>query len=309
MAWRNIAKTKETLLPVIFHPGQMLIVFDTETTGLGPDAKIIQFSGIRFRVDEQLKFHMINQLDVYINPEQPLPPKIVEITGITDEILKHAEPESVMAPIIFSFLESAPYWAAYNSGFDLRMLSQVEDRTYLMLERSHTIDILEMARDWFQKPEVEDHKLGTIFSHLFSDENVQFHSAIEDVKAAAKVMEFLLPKYRDWEPGSIVTIGRIPHIVKASLFVNPRRGSQQRIRLTLSEGEEGDIYYDIVLKRWDCKRTPAATRIFKRLDMAAVEAAVLRKYSNYYQTYESMDQLAQSWMKFRREKARERKKA
>lgn len=306
MPWRNIGKTKEMIQPLIY-PGQELIVFDTETTGLTSEAKIIQFSGIKFRIDEELHFHMEKQLDVYINPQEPLPPKIIEITGITDEILENAEPESVMAPIVFAFLESAPVWAAYNASFDLRMLSQMEDRTYLMLDRSPTIDILEMARDWLQKPEVENHQLGTIFTHLFPDDTVQFHSAIEDVKASGMVMEALLPKYMAWKPES--DSGRVPHLVKASLFVNPRKGSQQRIRLILSEGEEGDIYYDIVLKRWDCKRTPSATRIFRRLDMAAVEKSVLDKYSNFYHRYENMDELARSWMKFSREKARERRKA
>ena len=306
MPWRNIGKTKEMIQPLIY-PGQELIVFDTETTGLTSEAKIIQFSGIKFRIDEELHFHMEKRLDVYINPQESLPSKIVEITGITDEILANAEPESVMAPIVFAFLESAPVWAAYNASFDLRMLSQMEDRTYLMLDRSPTIDILEMTRDWLQKPEVENHQLGTIFSHLFPDDTVQFHSAIEDVKASGMVMEALLPKYMAWAPES--DCGRVPHLVKASLFVNPRKGSQQRIRLSLSEGEEGDIYYDIVLKRWDCKRTPSATRIFRRLDMAAVEKSVLDKYSNFYHRYESMDQLARSWMKFSREKARERRKA
>ena len=306
MPWRNIGKTKEMIQPLIY-PGQELIVFDTETTGLTSEAKIIQFSGIKFRIDEELHFHMEKQLDVYINPQEPLPPKIIEITGITDEILENAEPESVMAPIVFAFLESAPVWAAYNASFDLRMLSQMEDRTYLMLDRSPTIDILEMARDWLQKPEVENHQLGTIFSHLFPDDTVQFHSAIEDVKASGMVMEALLPKYMAWEPES--DCGRVPHLVKASLFVNPRKGSQQRIRLSFSEGEEGDIYYDIVLKRWDCKRTPSATRVFRRLDMAAVEKSVLDKYSNFYHRYENMDDLARSWMKFSREKARERRKA
>ena len=44
--WRNAERTRNRILPY-FQEGTSLIVFDTETTGLGRDAKIIEFGGIR----------------------------------------------------------------------------------------------------------------------------------------------------------------------------------------------------------------------------------------------------------------------
>lgn len=46
MEWRNIQKGREDFFS-IFNGAKSIIVFDTETTGLGSDAKIIEFAAVR----------------------------------------------------------------------------------------------------------------------------------------------------------------------------------------------------------------------------------------------------------------------
>ena len=143
--WRNADRTKNRVLPY-FQEGTSLIVFDTETTGLGREAKIIEFGGIRYVIRNHalVPTHYLNR---YINPEEPLSDKIVELTGITDEMVADAGNESTLAPEIYQFLESADLWAAYNCQFDLWMLRQMEEWTGLAFRLPECLDILEMARD------------------------------------------------------------------------------------------------------------------------------------------------------------------
>lgn len=296
MEWRNISKRKKEIFSLL-KPGVILVLFDTETTGLNSEAKIIQFSGIRYLVNPDYTFTEQSLIDTYINPEMELPPKITGLTGITDEMLATARTEKELAPVIYDFLDMSDVWGAYNKSFDLRMLKQMSDRTRLMYMENPSIDVLEMARDIIPKSEVDDHKLGTVTTYLFPDDNTQFHSAIEDVRATARVMQELLQRYIAFEDKE----KKIPvHLEKAGIFVNPHAQSQQRIRLMLNTGDYGDIYYDIVKKVWSCKATPKAKKLFESIDMADLERQVLEKYG-YWLGYQNMDEIARAWLKFSRE--------
>ena len=157
--WRNVEKTKNKVMP-LFYANNSIVVFDTETTGLGSDAKIIQFSGIRFRITEDLQLEEDCTLDLYINPEEPLSDRIVEITGITDATLEHAKTESEVFDLIQYFMETADFWSAYNCSFDLRMISQMENRLGKTIAPRECIDILKLARDLIGRENVEDYKLA-----------------------------------------------------------------------------------------------------------------------------------------------------
>ena len=112
MEWRNVLRGRDDFLK-IFQDAKSIIVFDTETTGLGSDAKIIEFAAVRYLISET-GLRETNKIDLFLNPEEPLSEKIVELTGITDEILVKANSERVEAPYIYQFLGSADIWAAYN---------------------------------------------------------------------------------------------------------------------------------------------------------------------------------------------------
>lgn len=185
--FRNIKRNQE-YFSKIFKPGCSIIIFDTETTGLGKNAKIIEFGAVRFLITTK-GLKETGKMDLFINPEETLSERIIEITGITDDILERAKNETIEAPAIFTFLESADFWGAYNCAFDLRMLEQMSYRTGIHYHVRECIDILEMARDHIDKAEIENYKLQTITEYLFPNETgIQYHTAIDDVRATAKCM-------------------------------------------------------------------------------------------------------------------------
>lgn len=292
--WRNADRTKNRVLPY-FQEGTSLIVFDTETTGLGREAKIIEFGGIRYVIRNHalVPTHYLNR---YINPEEPLSDKIVELTGITDEMVADAGNESTLAPEIYQFLESADLWAAYNCQFDLRMLRQMEERTGLAFRERECLDILEMARDLIPKEDVENYKLSTVAGYLFPEQDVQFHSAAEDAKVTARCLSRFLSGYAGLEEGPKKAQARLEY---ASYSENPRQKSQKRIKLKLSRGEYGDIFWDVVNHGWGCKATRKARELFSGLDMKNIEQQCLNRYGWKYRASD-MDSLASAWGKAKR---------
>ena len=66
--FRNIKRNQE-YFSRIFKPGCSIIVFDTETTGLGKDAKIIEFGAVRFLITSK-GLKETGKMDLFINPEE-----------------------------------------------------------------------------------------------------------------------------------------------------------------------------------------------------------------------------------------------
>lgn len=298
MMWRNVERNKQKYLGILSKTTS-LIVFDTETTGLGRDAKIIQFSAIKYHVNEH-GMTPIDKMDLYINPQEPLSEKIIELTGITDYVLEKARDESKEAPYVFQFLEKSDSWAAYNCGFDLRMLKQMSERTGISYQERPCIDILEMARDIVSKEEIENHKLATVLQHFFPERSFRFHSALDDVKASALVMTKLISMYNDYSYDSSEKIQS--RLNWASYWVNPKNSKQVRIRLCIEAGEYGDIFWDCVTNTWSCKSTAAAKRLFQSLDLKNMENQVLRRYGFRFKA-EDMTSLAKAWGKEKRKSA------
>lgn len=76
MSWRNIEKNAYNILNLLSET-ETVMVFDVETVGLAEDAKIIQFSAIRYKVMSDFSLEKMDFYDTYINPEEHLRPKIM----------------------------------------------------------------------------------------------------------------------------------------------------------------------------------------------------------------------------------------
>jgi DNA polymerase-3 subunit epsilon len=98
------------------------VVWDTETTGLDDDAKIVSIGA----VDENR--HTI--LHTLVNPGVPIPPEATEIHGVTDEMVALAPTFEQVYPQIRAALHRRR-WVVYNLGYDVPRLVYECDRYYL----------------------------------------------------------------------------------------------------------------------------------------------------------------------------------
>jgi DNA polymerase III epsilon subunit family exonuclease len=112
-----------------------IVIFDTETTGLlQPEnsdltmqPKIIEFYGVRLDEDFAIK----KEVNVLINPQEPISQLITNITGINDRMVENESPFCDVADEIASIFENANLSVAHNHSFDAGML----DVEYRRLDR------------------------------------------------------------------------------------------------------------------------------------------------------------------------------
>jgi DNA polymerase III epsilon subunit-like protein len=277
--WGNIAEIAARVGAI--RPGSLIIAFDTETTGLREDSKIIQFSGVKCLVNSDMTLSQKDTINLYINPEEKLSDKIIEITGITQEMVDSAQNENFLSDEIFQWLTSSfpeddqprqAFWAAYNARFDITKLRYMAMRTGVRFPDAPTEDILVWARKMLAN-EIPSFSLGDVYAYLFPEKEKHFHNSLEDTKAMTEIIEALMKRAIDYRPPE----KRLVQLEKAAPFIN-RYNHDQRIRLQLSEGDFGDIFYDVRRKVWSCCAKTKAKKRFEAIDMQDVEEQYIQKY-------------------------------
>lgn len=105
-------------LQSLFSRCDSVLVFDTETSGLSWQRdEIIEFSAIRLTASGT------EEVDEFIRCTRSLPPRIVELTGITDELLREEGiGKQAFAELLAALLTPGTMLAAYNAQFDLLFL-------------------------------------------------------------------------------------------------------------------------------------------------------------------------------------------
>ena len=91
------------------------VVLDTETTGLGSDARICEISII------DMSGNVL--LDTLVNPEVEIPSDAIAIHGITNQMVDSAPTIESISNLIRDAL-SGKVLAIYNADYDIRLLNQ-----------------------------------------------------------------------------------------------------------------------------------------------------------------------------------------
>ena len=160
-----------------------IIVLDFETTGLDTrNDRIIEIGAVKLADG-----HVTEDMSVLVNPGQLLKPKITEITGITDQMLKDQPPITEVLPALLDFIGDCPI-AAHNADFDYNIL-QSELRRQGIEKEWTVIDTLTFARKLY--PDMKSHRLGMLCKRLgVSLKNA--HRAVHDATATAHCLRQML---------------------------------------------------------------------------------------------------------------------
>lgn len=169
-----------------------LLVFDTETTGLSPrQDEIIEFSAAVVELRGE-KPQVIQEYDnlVALSPGRFVPPKIQQLTGITDQDLAQKGISKTRLCRDVAELLAVPdtLLLAYNAHFDLCFLYYTlqRDGDPAILRGKDKVDLLTVYRDRRSYP----HRLASaIESYGLSDRVQNSHRAIDDVLATVAVLE------------------------------------------------------------------------------------------------------------------------
>lgn len=163
------------------------IVFDFETTGFnGEKDQIIELGALKIK-HPLTKDATFEPLQFLVMNESPLPPKIIEITNITDAmLLREGIPLVSAAQQIDAFFEEDALLIGYNIMFDIGFLVPLLKKySRLNYQFKHDImDVLTLYKDHYPFP----HKLESAVSKL-SIKMKNTHRALDDVYATYEVLK------------------------------------------------------------------------------------------------------------------------
>lgn len=154
------------------------IVFDIETTGLASlSCDITEIGAVRVRCGE-----VVDSFHTFVKPSGSIPPAIVALTGITNEMVEDAPAPQEALRAFKTFCANVPL-VAHNASFDMSFIIR-KGRETGVLFKNHWLDNIVLCRIAF--PEMGKYKLNFLAKKLGIPLN--HHRATDDALCAARIM-------------------------------------------------------------------------------------------------------------------------
>lgn len=174
--------------PCVFDSKQQSIdteycVFDLETTGISHyTEKITEIGIIKIKNGE-----IIDTFETFVNPEKPIPEEVVNVTHITDDMVKDSDTIDKIMPKVLEFMGDSVL-VAHNADFDIGYMKYNCEKLGLPFHNTY-IDTLRLAKSVY--PEFGTYKLGKIASNLGIKVDVA-HRALDDVKTLVSIFNKMI---------------------------------------------------------------------------------------------------------------------
>lgn len=173
------------------------VVFDIETTGFSHvNDGIIEIGAVKV-VDRQIAA----RYSAFVDPQRPLPAKIIELTGITDSMVRGQRLIKEVLPEFLKFCGDA-LLVAHNANFDMGFIRKNAADLKLPFDNAQ-LDTVTLAR--YLYPGLKRHKLDTIAKYL----NIfmgSHHRAVDDAETTANI---LLRSFETLEKNGISDTGAL----------------------------------------------------------------------------------------------------
>jgi DNA polymerase III epsilon subunit family exonuclease len=130
-----------------------------------------------------------------INPYTPLSPFIVELTGITDQMLAEAPSIETILPLLFEFMGSPEesVFVAHNAPFDISFLKAAATLHGYIWPDFRVLDTVKLARIVLTKDDVANYQLGTL-AQYFDTHVAPNHRALDDARATVDVLHGVIER-------------------------------------------------------------------------------------------------------------------
>jgi len=164
------------------------VVFDLETTGIGPKSnQIIEIGAVKIE-DGVLG----ETFSTFVNPQRPIPYPVQKLTGIDDSMVSDARTIEEVLPEFINFCEGC-VMVAHNAGFDMGFIEQKAEEQGIGTDYT-VIDTVAVARALL--PDLKRYKLDTVAKRLgVSLEN--HHRAVDDATATAEIFVKMIERLRE----------------------------------------------------------------------------------------------------------------
>jgi DNA polymerase-3 subunit epsilon len=163
----------------------ILIFFDTETTGLNPNEghRIVEIGAIKMKggIIQEDKEHIFHH---YVNPERNIGPEVIKIHGITNEKVKNSPKFREIAQNFLNFIKDG-ILVAHNASFDIKFINYQLKLCGLPELQNQVIDTLVLAKKKYPGSPASLDALCKRFSINLQERT--FHGALLDSKLLACV--------------------------------------------------------------------------------------------------------------------------
>ena len=154
------------------------VVFDIETTGLSPiTCKITEIGAVKVKGGEVLEVY-----NTFVNPETEIPPEIVELTSITNEMVADARKIDEVLPEFLEFVGDR-LLIAHNANFDISFIRAAAKSLEVKFENAY-LDTVGLSR--FLNKDLKSHKLDLLAKHYQLGE-FNHHRACDDAETLARI--------------------------------------------------------------------------------------------------------------------------
>ena len=164
-----------------------MVVFDIETTGLSNrTCKIIEIGAVKIKGGE-----IIDRMDIFVDPECPIPEEITNLTSITDEMVKGAPKEKEAVEKFLEFADGCML-IAHNANFDVGFIRVAAEKHSIAFENTF-LDTVGLSK--YVNPELKNHKLDTIVNH-YKIGDFHHHRASDDAEVLARIFIIMLERLK-----------------------------------------------------------------------------------------------------------------
>ncbi|WPS85384.1 3'-5' exonuclease (plasmid) [Brevibacillus halotolerans] len=312
----KVKKVSEKALQMheLLLSSKRLVVCDIETTGFSPDkgGRIIEVAGVKIENDK-----IVDTYNKLINPEQKIyDKKIIELTGITNEMLVGKPVFGQVLPEFYQFIGDAVF-VAHNAMFDWDRYLSFYFKKVGIIAKNSVICTRELSKIYFPyrkvKQDGEEKAKGYDLKGLCADNGIlieNHHRALADSEALARLLllykrEYApkyvstgvaLPpqpdlfgessvsqmEYKEEKEKTVPTAFKVKRVSYWEKAITKQK-KMQRIYVLLSIGS---VYFDIPTKTWYNKDVLGAVnfeevnqRVLSYLKMSSKEELCLYRNS------------------------------
>ena len=177
------------------------IVFDIETTGLSvQNCKITEIGAVKIKNGE-----IIDTFNTFVNPEVPIPEEIVELTSITDDMVKDAPKVDEALRMFFGFIGGErKLLVAHNADFDTGFIRYAAKECGMPFNNPY-LDTVALSRHI--NPSLKKHKLD-VLAEYYGLGDFNHHRACDDAAMLAAIYFKMIKSMREQDIKSFEQLKR-----------------------------------------------------------------------------------------------------